>query len=96
MAIEPGVGRAVEGGVLGIVDVGADCAAAVEEEIVLDAMGGGAEVQAFGADCFGEIAPEIALGAHFGGGPVGEAGVVHGEAVVMLGNGNDIFARRIP
>ena len=85
------MGRAVEGGVLGVVYVGVDGAAAVEEEIVLDAVGGGAEAEAFGADSFRQVAPEIAAGAHFCGGPVGEAAVVHGEAVVMFENGDDVL-----
>ena len=41
--------------------------------------------------CLGEFSSGIAAWAHFGDGPVAKAAVVHGEAVVMLGDRNDVF-----
>ena len=53
-------------------------------------MGRKAEEQPLFAHSRGQIADHVALRAHFDGGPVRQAGVVHGEAVVMLGHGNDV------
>ena len=44
--------------------------------------------------CLGEFPSGIAARAHFGDGPVAKAAVVHGEAVVMLGDRNDVFRTR--
>ena len=63
----------------------------VVKEVVLGAMRAEPEVQAFGAHGFGEFAERVALRAHLYDGPVGQAGVVHREAVVMLGDGNDVL-----
>jgi len=39
---------------------------------------------------FGEFAIEVAVRAHFYGGPIGEAAVVHGEAIVVFKDRNDV------
>ena len=59
--------------------------------MVLHAVGGEAEDEALLADGGGEFAGEVAFGAHLAGAPGGDVGVPHGEAVVMLGYGDDVF-----
>ena len=85
-------GRAVElGGEGGFVsDVGGEGAAAAVPPPVLGGVGGDAEVEATGAGGGGELADDVAVGAHKGGVPGGHVRGVHGEAVAVLGDGNDV------
>ncbi len=82
--------RAVEGSVLRIVHVGGEVAAAVEEPVVLGAMRRCAEVHAFCANRFCEVAEHIALRPHLARAPVGEVGLVHGKAVMVLSDRDDV------
>ena len=50
-----------------------------------------AEVQALRANGRGQLTKRVALGTHLHHCPIGEAGVVHGEAVVMLSHGNNVL-----
>ena len=93
--LEPVVSGAVEGGELRIVDVGAEGAAAVEEPIVFGTMKGSAEMEAFGTNGDGELADNVTMRTHLGGGPVGDVGGVHGEAVVMLSDGDDVASASV-
>jgi hypothetical protein len=53
-------------------------------------MRGDAEVEAAGASGGGEFANDIAMRAHLRGVPCGELRVVHGEAVAVFGDGDDV------
>ena len=66
-----------------------NCHAAVVEPPVLGAMRRSPEVQALLANGLCQLADDVALGAHLGRAPIGEAAVVHGETVVMLGHRHD-------
>ena len=57
---------------------------------MLGAMAGDAKVQAFGADGLGEGGDDVLLRAHLGRVPMGVVRVIHGESVVMLGDGHDV------
>ena len=61
------------------------------EEIVLGAMRAESEVQALPREPLWPVPESVALWSHLNDGPVGEVGVVHREAVVMLGDWNDIL-----
>ena len=87
--------RSIESRILRIVDVGGSVAARSEKKIVLDSMGGRPQVQSFGANGFCEISPEVAMWSHLDRGPIGKSAVVHGEAVVMLEHGHDVFRARV-
>src|SRR6202020_1728484 len=54
-------------------------------------VGRDAEVEAAGAGGLFEFADDVAVRAHAGGVPGGHVGVVHGEAVAVLGYGDDVF-----
>ncbi len=59
--------------------------------MVLHAVGGEAEDEVLLANGGGEFAGEVALRAHLAGAPGRDVGVPHGEAVVMLGDGDDVL-----
>ena len=83
-------GGAVEAGELRVVDVGIESAAEAIPPPVLGAMRGDAEVEATGASGGGEFANDIAMRAHLRGVPCGELRVVHGEAVSVFSDGDDV------
>ena len=84
----------VESRILRIVNVRRNRAAHAQEEIVFHAMRGSSEMQAFRAHCLGQIADHIAVRSHLGRRPVAKTAVVHGEAIVMFGDRNDVFRSR--
>ena len=82
--------RAVEGGVLRIVHIGGEVAASIEKPVVLGAMRRCAEVHAFCANRFCEVAEHIALRSHLARAPVGEIRLIHGKAVMVFGDRDDV------
>src|ERR1700722_6822176 len=68
--------------------IGIELHAAFIEPPVLGTMRGGPEVQALLANGGGQLAHDVLLRSHFGGAIVGETAIVHGEAVVMFGDGH--------
>src|ERR1700734_2405870 len=54
-------------------------------------VGRDAEVEAAGAGGLFELADDVAVWTHAGGVPGGHVGVVHGEAIAVLGHGDDVF-----
>src|SRR5208283_1893758 len=67
-----------------------DLAAAVKKEVMLHAVRRSAQAEAPFAQGFGEFTIHIAVGAHLYGGPIGDAAVIHGEAIVVFKDGNDV------
>ena len=57
-------------------------------------MAGDAEPHAFRADRFFQFADDVSFGPHLGRGPIGVRTVVHGEPVVVFGDGNHVPGSR--
>ncbi len=53
-------------------------------------------MQAFGPHRFGEFCNHVAMWTHFRRRPVAQATVVHGKAIMMFGNGNDVLRSCFP
>jgi hypothetical protein len=90
----PVVRRPVKSGALRVVDVGWNPAPDAKEEVVFDATRRWSQMQPLSANRPGEVSHQIAMRTHFGGGPVGEAAVIYGEAVVMLKDRNRVSRAR--
>ena len=91
LAFQPVVRGSVQIGILWIIHIRREQTSAVQEKIMLDAMGRRAQVQSFVANGLRQFAQNISSRTHLSGGPIGKSAVVHREAVMMFKNRNDIF-----
>jgi len=87
---QPVVGRPIKCGILWIVDIRTDRTSDSEEEVMLDAVRRGPEMQSLSAYGLGEISHQVDA-AHLDRGPIREPVVVHGKAIVVLKHRYDIF-----
>gem|GEM_PF-5543590 len=85
------MGRPVEILESRVLHVRGELAAAVHEPPVLGAVRGNPQHHAALAHRSGQLAHHVSAGPHLRGVPPGEAAGVHGEAVVVLGDGHDVL-----
>ena len=92
------LGRAVETGIFWQEEIGGVFGhrERIHEVPVLYPMIRYAKLQSFSAYGFGQFADDVAPGPHLFGIPLRQFAVVHGEAVVVFGSGNDITRTSLP
>ena len=90
------LGRAVEGRVARIIDVGIEGGAAVVKPPVLGAVRRRAKMQSLFAHGRGQLAHHVALRPHLRGAPLRKVGGVHRETIMMLSDGHHVLRPGLP